>query len=168
MWKGETAILYCDGTGWKKIAGVSIPMKCIIYLNATQSALFPTATAVKVPLNTSYVDNTGFMANLANNRIDFKRRGEYILYGAVEFNNLSVNSPRCLTQINLTGTTVANADCSGLVTGYPTPFATTSITVATTDNLSLFGYQNSGSTQGAWGLTGHIVTFIGVTEIITW
>ena len=117
MWKGESAILYCDGVGWQKIAGVSIPMKCIIYLNATQSTLFPTTTAVKVPLNTSYVNNTGFMANLANNRIDFKRRGEYILYGTVEFNALTVNSPRCLTQINFSGNVVANAECSGLAGG---------------------------------------------------
>jgi hypothetical protein len=46
LWANESAILLCDGTGWTKIAGKSIPMSAVIRNNASQSITLNTATTV--------------------------------------------------------------------------------------------------------------------------
>ena len=168
MWKSEAAILYCDGTGWKKMAGVSYPMSCQMYQTSILTTLFTNNNAIKVPVTGVAVNNTGLMANTGSNRIDIKRAGLYSIKGAVSFNSMSANSPRCLTQIQVNLSGIGNSECSALSTGYPTPFFTTDYTLAAGNYIELYGLQNSGSTQGVWGNATLIATMVLATEIITW
>jgi hypothetical protein len=168
MWKGETAILYCDGTGWKKMAGLSIPMTCQMYQTSVNTTLFLNNTDTKVPITGVKVNNTGFMANTGSRRIDIKRGSIYSLKGAVSYNNFSVNSPRALTQIRVNAASVCNSDCSALIGSYATPFATTDLTLNLNDYVELWGLQTSGATQGVWGHATIVATMVLATEIITW
>jgi hypothetical protein len=168
MWKGETAILYCYGTGWKKMAGVSIPMTCQMYQTSVNTTLFLNNTDTKVPITGIKVNNTGFMANAGSRRIDIKRTGIYSLKGAVSYNNFSVNSPRALTQLRVNASSVCNSDCSALIGSYATPFATTDLTLNLNDYVELWGLQTSGVTQGVWGHATLVATMILATEITTW
>jgi hypothetical protein len=168
MWKGETAILYCDGTGWKKMAGLSIPMSCQMYQTSVNTTLFLNNTDTKVPITGIKVNNTGLMANTGSSRIDIKRTGTYSLKGAVSYNNFSVNSPRALTQLRVNASGVCNSDCSALIGSYATPFATTDLTLNLNDYVELWGLQTSGVTQGVWGNATLVATMILATEITTW
>jgi hypothetical protein len=168
MWKGESAILYCDGTGWKKIAGLSIPMICQMFQTSINTTLFTHNNAIKVPLTGIKVNNTGLMANTGSNRINIVRGGYYSLKGAVSFNTFSANAPRALSQIQVTTVGVANAEASALATAYTTPFVTTDLLLTTSDYVELYGLQNSGVTQGVWGNASLVATMIMATEITTW
>ena len=168
MWKGETAILYCDGTGWKKMAGVSIPMTCQMYQTSVNTTLFLNNTDTKVPITGIKVNNTGFMANTGSQRIDIKRGSIYSLKGAVSYNNFSANSARALTQLRVNAASVCNSDCSALIGSYATPFATTDLTLNLNDYVELWGLQTSGATQGVWGHATIVATMILATEITTW
>jgi hypothetical protein len=75
MWAGESAMLYCDGSNWFKVAGKTIPMTAKLYLGTTQS--LPNSTLTVVFLDTVASNPTGLMANTANNRIDILRPGKY-------------------------------------------------------------------------------------------
>jgi len=168
MWKGESAILYCDGTGWKKIAGVSNPMICQRSLTAIQSTLFTTANAVKVPLDRTDIDNTALMADAANNRIKFVRNGNYILSGVVVFNNFTSAASRVISQLYVDTLPQCNSEVSAVIGAYTSPFFTTPRALTTSNTISLYGYQNSGLTQGCFGQSPNITTFISAVEIPNW
>ncbi len=168
MWKGESAILYCDGTGWKKIAGVSIPMICQRSLSAIQSTLFTNASAVKVPLDRTDLDNTGLMADAANNRIKFNRNGTYIISGAVVFNGFTAAASRVITQLYVDTLPQCNSEVSAVIGAYTTPFATTPRGLTTSNTISLYGYQNSGATQGCFGQSPNVTTFLSAVELPNW
>lgn len=104
MWANESAILYCDGTSWHKIAGRSLPM----IATADQSAYgggsgqsITTGTVTVVDLDTSIDDNTGAMVDTTNDKIIIKRPGIYQISAAVNCQNLSADSARILTQVTI-------------------------------------------------------------------
>lgn len=88
MWAGETAILMCDGSNWFKIAGKTIPMKCTLYLNATNQ-LFDADTNTKILLahSLSSGTNCSLMANTGSNRVDIVRAGNYTIEVCITYNN---------------------------------------------------------------------------------
>ena len=76
MWAGETALLYCDGSTWTKMAGKTIPMVC----HLSKSATF-TITSAQIS-STTYPTldfGTGLMHDTTNNRIKIVRPGAYNL-----------------------------------------------------------------------------------------
>jgi hypothetical protein len=52
MWAKESALLYCDGTEWKKITGYSRPMTAIKSLHSSQTfnKLTETTVALDIPM----------------------------------------------------------------------------------------------------------------------
>lgn len=168
MWKGETAILYCDGTGWKKMAGLSIPMICQRSLSTPSTTLFTSGSAIKVPLNRTDIDNTGFMADTANNRIKFVRDGNYTLSGVVVFNGFTAAASRVISQLYIDALPQCNSEVSAVIGAYTSPFFTTPRALTTSNTISLYGFQNSGATQGCFGQTPNITTFISAAEIPNW
>ena len=46
MWAGECATLLCDGIGWTKIAGKSIPMKFSVYMSSSEGNKTPGAYSI--------------------------------------------------------------------------------------------------------------------------
>lgn len=79
MWANEVAILFCDGTGWTKIGGKSIPMQAMMLRTSSQT-LTSGGAFDKVLFGTIEVD-IGGMANTANSRFDCKRAGTYNCFG---------------------------------------------------------------------------------------
>ena len=75
MWAGESAILLCDGGGWTKIAGKSIPMVCKLTANAVQS--IPSSTTTTARLDAVVIDNAG-LGNIPSNNITIRRGGTYV------------------------------------------------------------------------------------------
>jgi hypothetical protein len=83
MWKNEVAILYCDGSAWTKVAGKSIQMAAGIYVGTGQTVSNTTWTRVQA--NTSLFDDTGFMSDAANYKVQIKRTSKYNISGVVTF-----------------------------------------------------------------------------------
>jgi hypothetical protein len=80
MWANETAILYCDGSTWTKIAGKSIPMVCEMY--PTSALTVPHNTNTKVPLESTVRDNSGVIADpTTNKRMNIPRGGLWRVQG---------------------------------------------------------------------------------------
>lgn len=86
MWAGESAILMSDGTEWKKISGLSIPMMASIYL-AADTANTVNATVTAAPLDTVSIDNTGAMANVGASKITLLRNSPIHVFGQVGITN---------------------------------------------------------------------------------
>lgn len=76
---GEAAILLCDGTEWKKIAGLTIPYVCELEWNEATDPTIAKNTITTLTLNND-VDDPYDMGNLANNRIDCIRGGDYTAF----------------------------------------------------------------------------------------
>jgi hypothetical protein len=81
MWSGETAILYCDGSNWFKVAGRSLPMMCQISRSSNQT--IGAVTVTKVSCDLSDLDNTGLMADTGNGRLVVQRTGNYLTLGQI-------------------------------------------------------------------------------------
>lgn len=89
MWSNESAILLCDGTGWSKIAGRSIPMRARARRAASYTFSATSAVAKSVPVDTSEIDNTGLAYN-ASGYLTIQRTGSYALSGGLQRNNTTV------------------------------------------------------------------------------
>ncbi len=81
LWANEVAVLLCDGAGWIKIAGKSVPMSARI--NATAEQSIPASTDTLVTLPSVAYDNGG-LAGTADALV-IKRTGSYQLLGHCEF-----------------------------------------------------------------------------------
>lgn len=77
MWAGESAMLYCDGTVWHKIAGTTIPMKATKYRASTQPISASTNTLVVC--DTIYVSQCPAAMLAASGVITVLRPGSYEL-----------------------------------------------------------------------------------------
>lgn len=155
MWAGETAILYCDGSNWFKIAGRSIPMQCTMFLSAVQQPVAH-VTTTKVNLDTSYSDNTGLMADTTNKRIVIKRTSNYIVSAITVHCDtagaaIAAAGPRFLTQQYYDGAQLNAGETNGVTLGYPTPPCVTLAALVTSKVLELYGHQQSGVNEGFHG-----------------
>jgi hypothetical protein len=105
MWAGESAVLYCDGSGWLKLFGVTKPMQCQISLTSTQT--ISNLTMTDVTFSRVDVDNTGAMADTANSRIINFRPGQYILMAHLMWDNTTGSATRLIGQIFNSNTSLA-------------------------------------------------------------
>jgi hypothetical protein len=105
MWAGESAVLYCDGSGWLKLSGVTKPMQCQISLTSNQT--ISNLTMTDVTFSRVDVDNTGAMADTANSRIINFRPGQYILMAHLMWDNTTGSATRLIGQIFNSNTSVA-------------------------------------------------------------
>ena len=147
MWAGESAILYCDGTGWTKITGISKPMECKISLTGIKYSIFPHATYGKVPFDQTDIDNTGLMATLGSNAITIKRNNSYDIVAKTKINNLTANTTRILSVFWIGASGVESDEMSGVSGGYPSPKIVGAVALAATNVLTSQLYQDSGATQ---------------------
>lgn len=158
MWAGESAILLCDGVGWTKIAGKSIPMVCRMQGPNTQS--IPTDTYTNLLL-TAAVLNIGSLADTPNNRIVIRRAGLYRICGQVSLQNVNV-STSIAVQLLSNGANLSVGNCPGVIYGMA---ATPGIIVpcAAPDLITIRGYHTFASAA----LT-NTYTFLTVEEIVQW
>lgn len=136
MWANETALLYCNGSTWVKMAGKSIPMACGIYLNTTQSVSANTTT--KADCATVNFDNTGLQADTTNKKILFNRTGTYQLSGVVRFNNPGATA-RCFSMFYINNGNVLAGECPSVAGTYPGPFITAAFEISDGHHVDLRG-----------------------------
>lgn len=146
---GEIMIFVSTGTGagdWAVEHDGRIP--CVARLSSTGTQSISNATSTKVTLSVSDFDNAS-INDTANYRINIRRTNKYILSGGCRYNNLSANTIRLTLWIR--DTSSANAlqlvETFAAIGGYP------GISIATTkdrtagDQVDLYTYQNSGSSE---------------------
>lgn len=166
LWANESAILFCDGADWFKVAGKSRPMACGIYLSGGHQTGVTSGTVVKAALNAVDFDTTGLMADTLNNRIVCRRPGLYRVSGAIKIGGttggtgLNANASRAVTRLMANGSAAAFAEgeCSGLTGGFPTSFTAKDNAWVAGDYFELKGFQNSGS-------DGHFYGFDHITQL---
>lgn len=85
MWTNETALLYCNGSGWVKLAGRAVPVHTLMK-RSTTTALAAGSWSL-VPTTTSVSDNTSALAvpaaDVANGRVRILRASRYLVHGFV-------------------------------------------------------------------------------------
>lgn len=140
MWKGEMAILIWDGSNWAKIAGRAIPMLCQISRTSNQT-INPT-TVTKVLCDQTDQDNTGFMADLANNRMLIARPGDYQVMAYISTTSGAVFGSPNQVRINKGGAYYFNTSSndSSPQLNHVAPFAVEG------DAVELFTYSGGGYT----------------------
>jgi hypothetical protein len=162
MWAGETAILLCDGTGWSKVAGRSIPMTCGMYKSLDQTITNSSVTRFLVNSVISGDDNTGLMADTSNNQITILRPGNYLITGSVVYGG---STSRVDCRIHKGGSDLFIISATGNASS-TIPNAATRVPLVATDTIQLYCFQNSGSNLTAFG--GATNSQLYVTEVPNW
>lgn len=168
MYKNESAVWKSDGSNWVRVGGAGpIAMVCALHLSTPQPVADSTVT--KVLLDDPDVDNSGLMADLANNRITAARAGTYRLVMKVVWSSVTAAGVRYVGQVALNGSaTAATAEVPIYAAGsYATNVDTRLFSLAAGDHLELNAYQNSGSTQNVHGSTDAACT-LEIEEIPSW
>lgn len=171
MWAREVAILLCDGTNWTKVAGKSIPMAVVLRLVGgvpDQAQSIPNGTWTKVLLTNADADNTGRMADLANNRAVIRRDGAYTVLAVGSLVNLSTNTSRILVAPWKNDGQRVASEISALSGAYPTFGLPQDLGFVAGDQVDLRLYQNSGSAQQATGYPGGTTNLLKVEEQSPW
>ena len=88
MWAGETAILYCDGSSWTKIAGKTIPMLGHLTTNANQTISASTDTKRSLNATTGIDNGAPGMSDTTNSKIVIQRAGKYELSASWRIQNM--------------------------------------------------------------------------------
>lgn len=164
MWANESAILFCDGTSWSKVAGKTIPLICNLYRDNTAQSIANNTVAV-VGLNTVRIDNQGTLADTANNRITCRRASIYSISGAVQYDSLGLSN---FTQarIHINGSVVStfsNDNASSTSPSFHVSFVTNAVVG---DLIDLRTYQLSGSSGNLF--VAEPTNFLIVKEEPTW
>jgi hypothetical protein len=163
MWANEVAVLECDGTGWTKIGGKSIPFAARQRASATQTPV-TSNTNVLMTLGTTVYDNSGLASDTANSRVVIPRTGVYTLTGSLRFG--TGPSGVCVVfTCNNDGSTQYGSSGAGGVSF---------LTIAVSSNQSLTkgdfvragGYYATGTStfDGGVGNT----TFLEIQEVVAW
>ena len=100
MWAKETAILMCDGTGWTKIAGKSIPMMCRLEYQGTEITY---GTLQQLQFDTEIFD-VGDLGDTANDRIVARRAGKMRVFAQCRWYSGTANRSYILLRLGGTAT----------------------------------------------------------------
>lgn len=139
MWAGESAILLCDGTGWTKIAGKTIPMAGCLYLNGTQTINNTTITVVDF----SSVDfDIGSIATTASDRFTIRRAGNYIMGANIRYTSNTSNVVYADLRVN--GTKIVRSSINS-ASGVAAGVVTGGKELAATDYVDVATYHEKGS-----------------------
>lgn len=158
MWAGESALLLCDGVGWTKVAGKSIPMVCRMQGQESQS--IPSATFTTLALPTAIV-NIGGMADAANNRVLIRRGGTYHVSAQSSLPSILPTELSGI-QILLNGGHLVYGGGVGAFFGV-TPTTDALASCSATAVFAVRSYH-----AHATSLPTGLGTFLNVTEIVSW
>lgn len=179
MWRYESAILYCDGVSWTKVAGKSIPIKVSMKRTAAFAMTF--ATWSIIPTVNLIADNSSFMAtpagDTANGRVRCLRAGDYQISGRVSVVAMTVS--RLFAGGAMVGNFVAGAPntpggwgtsvapSAGAAAGLAYGSSSATVIATTADFFYLMAYlddtANRNTNTGA-----DTLPFITVTEVPSW
>jgi hypothetical protein len=162
MWANEVAILFCDGTGWTKIGGKSIPMQCTMSRAASQNV--GNSSYSKVTLTTTNIDNTGLLADpTTNNRINIKRTSSYFARVFLRFDRSGSAFP------TVAGFFVNGAEAfraSDYSTNDSVSDSSSVVSLSVGDYVELYAFQASGITLDIYAVA--LAPKLSISEQITW
>jgi hypothetical protein len=169
MWTGESAILYCDGTSWIKVWGITVPMKASIYPTANQT--FASGALTKITIG-ALSDDTGLMASIAGGDITTLRPNEYDVRAQIMYN--SNNASSCLAECHVYDITQGSARLchTGITCGAgsnASPMTGIRVTLAAGDHIELWGCYYGGSFATTTRLfAAGWMTFLQLSEVPSW
>lgn len=167
MWACETAVLESDGANWVKLSGKSIPMECQLHLSADTS--YSSGAVHQILYDVVDLDNTGRMADLANNRIQILRPGNVVVDSLTYYSNLPL-AGRCVAFPFKTTTVTGFSqwETAGASGGYPTVGGSVPLLGVTASDWLIVQILNiSGGNQVVVG-TGNTHSFMWVREDSPW
>ena len=163
MWLNESAILLCDGSGWTKIGGKSIPMW--IELERTSAQSIANASFVKIIYNTSTQNKTGLISS-STFTTPRKSRWNFNWTTTIDAPSVAIRSINALyknSSLYFTGvTTNATATGSSVSPGN----TSVTYTLDKNDTIEFYVNQASGATRNTF--PGNRYVSAEITEIPTW
>jgi hypothetical protein len=166
MWRGETAILLCDGIKWTKIAGKSLALQASLYLPSDTAAL-TVNVSTKIACST---DNRSLcqatMLDAANSKITCVRAGRYRIFGALAAGrgNASVCDVALIIIIAGSGAvTQYSAHAANMWIGVTSEIT---VTLSVGQSVEIYCVYNGGS--GLVVASTGMSTYFSVTEILSW
>jgi hypothetical protein len=168
MWANEVAILYCDGASWTKIAGKTVAMSAMLYMDANQ--LFAASGYNVITYNKEYGVGAPGMADPSNNRILIRRSGVYNASSNCLWNNNNGTGGRTDLNISIGGASSINAIVTRPASGYTTQNTALLGWKATTGDLVLGNAQFAGGsfTTSCFEVSSFIFNQLQVVEVPTW
>lgn len=168
MWKGESAVLYCNGTAWRKISGRTIPMVATLTQLTTGQSITASATT-KITFNTVNLDPSGMVADDANDRMNIKRKGIYRLLGNIGFAGVNT-SGRMISWVEApSGTSsglIDHAITSGDHANVTSPVAGRAVSLNAGDTVELFVQQTTSGSQTT--RPGNENCLLHLEEVVSW
>jgi hypothetical protein len=171
MWAGEFATLMCDGVGWVKVSGRSIPMRCSAR-DGGADQFVAANTIVELNISAIEADPVG-MVSLASNSVTIRRSSSYSVRVFAAYYDFSGGSEAVDASTKLNGATDWRRDRRGVTYGggsyatqcYPT-LVVPSIDLAQGDVIIPTLHVGAASAKTLAGIG--VFSFIEVAEIPTW
>lgn len=169
MRANESCLLYCNGTEWKKLAGLSIPMNATMV--ATNNQNFSAATLTKIVTDVSIVDNTGLMTDTTNKKITVNRPGIYRCKASIQYNYTHAGACTVHARLHKNGTVDIAANVYIAANQYAGPVAEGRRVLSVGDYFELYGYFDTSSFTGAATLSSGAAsdfTSMEIYEEVSW
>lgn len=151
MYAKETALLYCDGTTWTKMAGKTLPLAGAITGTQTNTVSCANGTPGKAPVTGTEYDTSGLMCDSATNkRINVVRAGLYHLAASVFYESIANPNLVKYLQVSVNGTADGTmyADNPALNSGSNTRIRLTRPRVfAVNDYVEIYGLHYGASNE---------------------
>jgi cytochrome c len=117
-------------------------------------------------MTTVPTNNTGLMADTANNQCKVVRAGNYLCAVGLCFNSLTANTTRCIAFIAKNGTVTASQEMYGIINGFPKFIVVVPVlSFEVNDTLEAQAYQTTAAAQTVLNGGG---TFISMLETPSW
>jgi hypothetical protein len=171
MWAQETALLYCDGMTWTKMAGKSRAMAAAIKRTANQTS-FGNGASIKVQTNVLHFDNTGLIADTSGQRLTCRRGSSYTTSAQLVFAGVgnSAFPANALIQVHVyvAGALVAYSKAAFPVAEYPVVYSESPIVLAAGQDVEVYGRQDAGSAREIFASTTFLDSYVSILENLSW
>lgn len=171
MWAQETAVLYCDGTGYAKIAGqaraMGATMRNVNAGDPSQGTLCNSATLTKIALNQTDED-TGSLADTTNQRINVRRAGTYEILSLIYFNSFVASRIICDVFKNGSIQLMSAETNTATSSAFGVPQCPGRRIFAAGDYLELRAYQDSGIGRRCYADPTGAASFLTLKEAQPW
>lgn len=151
MWAGETALLYCDGSTWTKMAGKTLTLAGALTGTQTNTVACTNGTPGKAPVTGTANDTSGLMCDSATNkRINVVRAGIYHVAASIFYESIANANLVKYLQVSVNGTADGTmyADNPALSAGSNTRLRLTRPRVfAVNDYVEIYGLHYGASNE---------------------
>jgi len=171
MWAGETALLYCDGSTWTKMAGKSIALLAEMKRNSAQSINVTEVTLID--FNAVEYDASGLFASTTNNRFDCPRNGKFsVVAGWYPATAMTVGGfTHARIHAGTVGsTTERKTSLMAVVTGslYPMNIISTTLSLSAGEVIEFHVYHSESPSINTASSGEAVMARMTVMEVLSW